>query len=110
MHLCHPKEEFIRNEEGPKGKENIHLPAVSKCCLLPDKESSLNVTSVSAQAIVMVLTWLNYFFARVRGRREATSPNCPFRNSLIMKLSGKRIAIDSRWCFELALLIGVALR
>jgi hypothetical protein len=77
VHLCNPKEEFIRNEEGPKGKENVHLPAVSKakCCLSPDKESSLNVTSVSAQAIVMVFTW----------------------NSLIMKLSGKRVAIDSRW-------------
>ena len=61
VHLCHPKEEFIRNEEGSKGKENIHLPAASKCCLSPDKESSLNVTSVSAQAFVMVFNWLKLF-------------------------------------------------
>ncbi len=61
VHLCHLKEEFIRNEEGPKGKENIHLPAVSKCCLSPDEELSLNVTSMSAKAFVMVLNWLKLF-------------------------------------------------
>jgi hypothetical protein len=72
VHLCHPKEEFIRNEEGPKGKESIHFPAVSK--YPSDKESSLNVTLVSALAIVIVFTW----------------------NSLIMKLSGKRAEMDSR--------------
>ncbi len=54
VHLRHPKEEFIRNEEEEKGNGNTHLPAVNKCCLSPDEESSLNVNSVSAHAIVMV--------------------------------------------------------
>ncbi len=47
VHLCHPKEEFIRNEDGPKGNENIHHPAVTKCCLLPAEGSTLNFTSMS---------------------------------------------------------------
>ena len=30
VHLCHTREKFIRNEDVPKGNENIHITAVSK--------------------------------------------------------------------------------
>ena len=35
VHICHLKEEFIRNEEGQRVNENIFFPAMSKCCLSP---------------------------------------------------------------------------
>ncbi len=47
VHLRHPKEEFITNEDGSKGNENIHHPAVIKGCLSPAEGSSLNFTSMS---------------------------------------------------------------